>query len=338
MRNAEFLRPSSIKRKPSTSYDPNELNYLNEPKRSKPLKRKPINISGFRHLYPFTSHYLDLNGLSYHYIDEGEGDPIVMVHGNPTWSFYFRELIKALSPQYRTIVPDHIGCGLSDKPDSKNYDYRLKNRVDDLEVLIQNLEVKEKITLVLHDWGGFIGMAYALRHPERIGRFIVMNTAAFLPPRGKPIPMVLKLVRILKPFATLAVLGFNLFAYGALFKNSYKGLPDDVKSGLIAPYNCWNNRIATLKFVQDIHLVEKNPSYGIVKQLDDGLESFTNLPMLICWGEHDFVFDLDYLSEWQRRFPQAEVHRFPDAGHYVLEDVPEKIIALTLAFLEQHPL
>jgi haloalkane dehalogenase len=261
-----------------------------------------------------------------------------MLHGNPTWSFYFRELIKALSPPYRTIVPDHIGCGLSDKPDSKNYDYRLKNRVDDLEVLIQNLEVKEKITLVLHDWGGFIGMAYALRYPERIGRFILMNTAAFLPPRGKPIPMILKLIRILRPFATFAVLGFNLFAYGALFKNSYKGLPDDVKSGLIAPYNCWNNRTATLKFVQDIHLVEKNPTYGIVKQLDDGLESFTNLPMLICWGEHDFVFDLDYLSEWRRRFPEAEVHRFPDAGHYVLEDVPEKIIPLTQDFLKEHPL
>jgi haloalkane dehalogenase len=122
------------------------------------LNRKPIDISGFRHLYPFNSHYQDLKGLRYHYIDEGEGDPIVMLHGNPTWSFYFRELIKALSPPYRSIVPDHIGCGLSDKPDIKNYDYRLKNRVDDLEVLIQNLEVKEKITLVLHDWGGFIGM------------------------------------------------------------------------------------------------------------------------------------------------------------------------------------
>ena len=302
------------------------------------MRRKPIDISSIRHLYPFTSHYLDLNGLQYHYIDEGEGEPIVMVHGNPTWSFYFRELIKALSPQYRTIVPDHIGCGLSDKPDSKSYDYRLKNRVDDLEVLIQNLVVKEKITLVLHDWGGFIGMGYALRHPERIDRFILMNTAAFLPPRGKSIPMILSLIRILRPFATLAVLGLNLFAYGALFKNSYKGLSDDVKSGLIAPYNCWKNRIATLKFVLDIHMAEKNPSYRIVKQIDDGLESFTNFPMLICWGKHDFVFDQDYLAEWQRRFSQAEVHRFPDAGHYVLEDVPEKIIPLTQNFLKQHPL
>ena len=301
------------------------------------LKRKPIDISGFKHLYPFKSHYIDLNGLKYHYIDEGSGEPIVMVHGNPTWSFYFRDLIKALSGQYRVIAPDHIGCGLSDKPDSKTYDYRLKNRVDDLEALIENLKIKEKITLVLHDWGGFIGMAYALRHPERICRFVLMNTAAFLPPPGKPIPIILKLIRGLKPFAVLAVQGFNLFARGALFKNSYKGLSKDVKAGLIAPYNCWQNRIATLKFVQDIHLTENNPSYGVVKQIDKNMKLFLKFPILICWGEHDFVFDLDYLDEWLRRFPDAEVHRFSDAGHYVLEDVPEKIIPLTRDFLQRQP-
>ncbi len=301
------------------------------------FKRKPIDIESFRHLYPFKSHYLDLDGLKYHYLDEGSGQPVVMVHGNPTWSFYFRDLIKALSGQYRVIAPDHIGCGLSDKPDSKSYDYRLKNRVDDLEGLLENLKIKEKITLVLHDWGGFIGMAYALRHPERIGRFVLLNTAAFLPPPGKPIPIILKLIRRLRLFAMLAVQGFNLFALGALYKNSHKGLSKDVKAGLIAPYNCWQNRIATLKFVQDIHLTENNPSYGVVKQVDNNLKTFLNVPVLICWGEHDFVFDSDYLAEWRRRFPAAETHCFSEAGHYVLEDVPEKIIPLTREFLQKHP-
>jgi haloalkane dehalogenase len=281
---------------------------------------------------------MDLNGLKYHYVDEGSGEPVVMVHGNPTWSFYFRDLIKSLCGRYRTIAPDHIGCGLSDKPDSKTYDYKLKTRVDDLEILIENLKIKEKITLVLHDWGGFIGMAYALRHPERICRFVLMNTAAFLPPPGKPIPIILKLIRGLKPFAVLAVQGFNLFALGALFKNSYKGLSKDVKAGLIAPYNCWKNRIATLKFVQDIHLTENNPSYRVIKQVDNNLKLFLNIPMLICWGEHDFVFDSDYLDEWIRRFPDAEVHRFAEAGHYVLEDASEKIISIVDRFLRRHPL
>jgi pimeloyl-ACP methyl ester carboxylesterase len=301
------------------------------------LKRKPIDLESFRHLYPFKSHYLDLNGLKYHYVDEGSGQPVVMLHGNPTWSFYFRDLIKALSGQYRVIAPDHIGCGLSDKPDSKAYDYKLKSRVDDLESLIENLKIKEKISLVLHDWGGFIGMAYALRHPERIGRFVLMNTAAFLPPPGKPIPIILIMIRRLRLLAMFAVQGFNLFALGALFINSYKGLSKEVKAGLIAPYNCWQNRIATLKFVQDIHLTENNPSYGVVKQVDNNMKLFLNLPILICWGKHDFVFDLDYLKEWQRRFPDADTHIFPEAGHYVLEDVPEKIIPLTREFLQKHP-
>jgi haloalkane dehalogenase len=302
------------------------------------LKRKPIDISDLRHLYPFASHYLDLSGLKYHYIDEGEGDPVVMVHGNPTWSFYYRNLIKALSGRYRSIVPDHIGCGLSDKPEVTDYDYRLRSRVDDLDNLLDTLTIDEKITLILHDWGGMIGMAYALRHPEKIRRLVVMNTAAFLPPPAKRIPVRLSIIRSSVPLAALAVLGFNLFAVGALFMASKKGLSPEVKKGLTAPYNCWKNRIATLKFVQDIPLAAKDPSYRLVKQIDDQLQTLSNLPMLICWGEHDFVFDQDYLAEWQRRFPQAEIHRFPDAGHYVLEDVPEKIIPLTQDFLKQHPL
>jgi pimeloyl-ACP methyl ester carboxylesterase len=302
------------------------------------LKRKPIDISDLRHLYPFTSHYLDLNGLKYHYIDEGEGDPIVMVHGNPTWSFYYRELIKALSGHYRSIVPDHIGCGLSDKPEVTNYDYRLRSRIDDLDNLLDTLTIDEKITLILHDWGGMIGMAYALRHPEKIRRLVVMNTAAFLPPPTKRIPVRLSIIRNSGPLAGLAVLGFNLFAVGALFMASKKGLSPEVKKGLTAPYNCWKNRIATLKFVQDIPLAEKDPSYRLVKQVDDQLQTLSELPMLICWGERDFVFDQDYLSEWQRRFPEAEVHGFPDAGHYVLEDVSEKIIPLINDFLKRHPL
>ena len=153
-------------------------------------KNKEIDISKFRHLYPFKSHYMDINGLNYHFLDEGHGDPVVMIHGNPTWSFYYRKLVEGLSVRFRTVVPDHIGCGLSDKPDVHRYDYRLKSRVDDLENLLHHLGINKNITLVLHDWGGMIGMAYALRYPERIDRFVIMNTAAFLPPKGKTLPML----------------------------------------------------------------------------------------------------------------------------------------------------
>ena len=300
--------------------------------------QKATDISGFRHLYPFGSHFMDIGGHNYHYIDEGSGEPVVMIHGNPTWSFYYRELIRSLSGRYRTIAPDHIGCGLSDKPPASCYDYTLRRRIDDLDQFLESLTGEQKLTLILHDWGGMIGMAYALRHPAKIARLIILNTAAFLPPKGKKMPVRLHLVRNSGPLATIAVQGFNLFAFSALYMASHHGLRQDVKKGLIAPYNSWKNRIATLKFVQDIPLVKKDPSYRLVKQADEQLHLFAKVPMLICWGERDFVFDVDYLSEWQRRFPAAEVHRFPDAGHYVLEDVPEKIIPLVDRFLSRHPL
>jgi len=280
---------------------------------------------------------LNAGGLNYHFLDEGAGNPVVMIHGNPTWSFYFRELIKDLSQEYRTIAPDHIGCGLSDKPDAKRYDYRLGSRVDDIEKLLDFLGLTKKIALVLHDWGGMIGMAYAVRHPERIGCIVVMNTAAFLPPKGKRLPVRLWILRNVKPFSAIAVQGFNLFARGALYMAAHKKLSQDVKAGLLAPYNCWKNRIATLKFVQDIPLCQKDPSYALVKQVDESLNRFSAVPMLICWGMQDFVFDTDYLNEWQRRFPNAEIHAFSDAGHYVLEDVPDKIIFQVRNFLKQHP-
>jgi len=299
-------------------------------------KTKHIDISAVSHLYPFKSHYIKINGLNYHFIDQGAGDPVVMLHGNPTWSFYFRNLIKGLSSQFRTIAPDHMGCGLSDKPDSDQYDYRLKSRVDDLEHLLDTLGINRNITLVLHDWGGMIGMAYALRHPERIRRIVIMNTAAFLLPEGKALPVRLRLIRNIRPFAVLAVQGLNIFACGALFMASYKGLEKDVKSGLIAPYNSWNNRIATLKFVQDIPVKEKDPSYSLAKHVDDHLHRLKHIPMLILWGEHDFVFDMEFLSEWRRRFPDAKVKTFKDAGHYVLEDAADRIVPMVKTFLKYH--
>lgn len=301
------------------------------------MKHPCIDLTPFRHLYPFTSRYAEVNGLRMHYVDEGRGDPIVMVHGNPTWSFYFRKLIGGLERDYRVIAPDHIGCGLSARPGPCEYGFRLQNRVDDLEALLDRLGVDRNITLVLHDWGGMIGMALAVRHPERIARLVLLNTAAFRKPAGKPLPLALKWVRRFPALATPAVLGLNLFARGAAWTASAKGLRPDVRKGLLAPYNSWRNRLATLRFVQDIPPSPEDSGYAILKQVDQGLHWFDAKPMLICWGERDFVFDRDYLAEWCRRFPQAEVHRFPEAGHYVLEDAPERILELLAAFLKRHP-
>lgn len=299
------------------------------------FKQKPIDITSFRHIYPFESRYMQIDGHNYHYVDEGSGEPVIMIHGNPTWSFYFRNVIRSLSNDYRTIAMDHIGCGLSDKPHPNQYAYRLDQRIRDLEVFIDGLDLEDNITLLVHDWGGMIGIGYALKHINRIKRLILLNTAAFFPPDGTTVPIRLKLIRNVRPLAEVAVLGCNAFVRGALLMASRKGLSPEVRSGLLAPYNCWPNRMATLKFVQDIPLRPSDPSYTTVLKAQEHLHELAHLPILICWGMRDFVFTSAYLSEWRRRFPQAQVCSIADAGHYVLEDAADEVIEKVSGFLMQ---
>ena len=285
--------------------------------------------------YPFTSHYLELDGLKYHYLDEGQGAPVVMVHGNPSWSFYYRRLVLALRDRYRCIVPDHIGCGFSDKPGDDRYDYTLSRRVDDLEQLLDRLEVRAGITLVVHDWGGMIGMAYAARHPERIRCLVILNTGAFPLPQSKPFPLALRICRD-SLLGTLLVRGFNAFSRGAARVGCKRNpMSPKLRALYQLPYDSWRNRIATLRFVQDIPLAPGDRGFELVTEVAAGLHRFRPLPMLICWGERDFVFDRHFLAEWQRHFPEAELHRFADCGHYILEDASAEVIPLITAFLER---
>lgn len=288
-------------------------------------------------LYPFKSNYLTIGGLKYHYLDEGRGEPLLMVHGNPTWSFYFRSLVKAFSGEYRVIVPDHMGCGLSGKPTEDQYGFRLRDRVADLKALMNHLDLKAPLTLIVHDWGGMIGLAWALDHLDEVGRVVIMNTAGFFPPAGKTIPQRLRLIRSGRSLLRHLVLRCNLFARAALYMAPHRPLPPDVKAGLIAPYDSPLNRLATLKFVLDIPLSPRDPSGAIVARVNRNLARICDRPTLLLWGAHDFVFDRDYYNQWRRRLPQAETHWFDNAGHYLLEDIPEQIIPLIRRFLHNHP-
>ena len=283
--------------------------------------------------YPFTGHYLDLDGLRHHYLDEGSGEPVVMLHGNPTWSFYYRNLVIALRERYRCIVPDHMGCGLSDKPADDRYDYTLERRVSDLERLLDDLKIDSGITLVLHDWGGMIGMTYAARNPRRIRRLVILNTAAFHLPKEKRFPLPLRICRD-TILGALLVRGLNAFSLAASFVGCKRNpMPKDLRRAYRLPYDSWQNRIATLRFVQDIPLSPGDRSYGLVSETDQGIATFRDLPMAIFWGEKDFVFDRTFLAEWVRRFPKAEVQCYPDAGHYILEDMKDEVIPLIAEFL-----
>ncbi len=292
-----------------------------------------------RELYPFTGKYWEPHpGIRQHYLDEGEGDPMVMVHGNPTWSFYYRNLVQQFSDRYRVIVPDHVGCGLSDKPQLGDYDYTLSQRVDDLERLLDHAAVKGRVTLFVHDWGGMIGMTWAARNPEKVKRIIIFNTGAFPLPETKPMPWSLRFCRA-GGFGSFLVRQLNGFVLaGAGWCATRRPLPPNVRAAYLAPYDSWKNRVAILRFVQDIPLSPTDEGYDIVVDTRDKLEQFRNTPTLVCWGGRDFVFDDHFYNEWKWRMPNAEFNYFDDAGHYVLEDAAEDVAPLVEDFLNRHPL
>ncbi len=296
------------------------------------INGKELSTRGFEDLYPFDSKAMDCKGHELHYVDEGEGMPVVMVHGNPTWSFYYRHLIEGLRSDFRPLVPDHIGCGFSDKPSAKEYDYTLASRVADLDALITHAAPKGKVNLVVHDWGGMIGLGWALDHLDRINRIVVTNTAGFFLPQAKRLPTALWMTKFIKGFGAGAILGCNGFAGSALYVGSETRLSPQVKKGLIAPYNSVKNRIATLKFVQDIPLSPSDRAWPLVDKVEKNLHRLKPEQLLFLWGAKDFVFDLHFYDEFRRRFPQAQAHCFKDAGHYLFEDKPRETLALIRDF------
>jgi haloalkane dehalogenase len=277
-------------------------------------------------LYPFHTGRLPLVGGALSYVDEGTGPPVVMVHGNPTWSFYYRRLIAALSPTNRVVVPDHMGCGLSDKP--QDYPYTLAQHTANLGTLIDNLGL-DTIDLVVHDWGGAIGMGWAVRNPQRVRRIVVLNTAAFLSPR---LPWRIAVCRY-PILGDLAVRGLNGFAGAALFMAVERPLDPLVRQGLLHPYGTWANRVAIQHFVRDIPMSPRHPTWAVVDAVDRELVNLRDKPMLILWGGKDWCFNDHYLAGWLARFPDAEAVRFDDAGHYVLEDAHKAIVPRVARFL-----
>ncbi len=283
-----------------------------------------------RQHYNFQRRCLVIDGLRYHFVDEGdpENPPVLMLHGNPTWSFFYRRLIRALRQSYRVIAPDHMGCGLSDKP--KNYPYRLASHMQNAERLMDHLNLRH-ITLACHDWGGAVGMGVAVRRPDLFDRFLIFNTAAW---RSSRMPRRIALCRV--PFlGALAVRGFNGFALAATRMAVARPLDPAAKTGLLYPYNTWKNRNAILRFVQDIPMNPNHVSHDCLKETEGLLHRLGNKPMQICWGMKDWCFDTGFLDEWRARFPQARIRRYAHAGHYILEDAFERVLPDVRRYLRE---
>ena len=244
-------------------------------------------------------------------------------------------MVRGLAPDYRVIVPDHMGFGLSSRPRDGEFTFTLRSHVDNLEALLDELGLTRNVTLVLHDWGGMFGMGAACRRPERISRIVILNTAAFLMPPGKRLPFSLHFVKSVPVLPELLVRRFNLFARTAARVAVTTPLSAAVRRAYIDPYQGWRAGLATLRSVQDIPLSSRDRSYETGAWIDENVGQFRDRPMLICWGQDDWVFDHAIFAEWLRRFPEAEYHTFPGAGHYVLEDAAEPIVRRMRAFLER---
>ncbi|TDE48008.1 alpha/beta fold hydrolase [Nonomuraea mesophila] len=323
--------------------------------------------------YPFVSRWFARDGLRQHYLDEGDGAPVLMLHGNPSWSYLWRRLIVALRGEHRCVAPDHIGMGLSDKPGRGRYPYTLAARVDDLDALTSHLVAERGVpdrgwTLVMHDWGGPIGMAWADRHPGRVARLVVLNTAAFPNPYG---PRVRPALRLPLWLLRETRLGERLFlrhhAFARLATSAPFGLrrrlPREVRAAFLAPDDQpgskpgdqpggrhgdqhsdqhsdqlggrEGHRVAVQRFVHDIPFGPGDRSWPLLVRAGESLAAFAERPVLIGWGWRDPVFDPVMLREWRRRLPGAEVHVYRDAGHYVLEDAHERLVPAVHAFLRR---
>jgi haloalkane dehalogenase len=287
-------------------------------------------------LYPFKPHYHTTSWGQMHYVDHGEGMPVVLLHGNPTWSFLYRDLITLLAsrdqeqqaleaskaskpqPSFRCIAPDHLGCGLSDKPQT-GFGYTLAEHIDNVVgLLVEKLDLKA-FHLVVHDWGGAIGMGVAARLKERVHKLVVMNTAAFA------FDWIPRRIAVCKTpvLGEWLVRRGNAFARAAQMQCTVKPLPEAVRAGFIHPYHDWQSRIAVHRFVKDIPLDEHHPSWQQLKAVEAGLEQLRSHPMQLHWGLRDWCFTPAFLKEWKQRFPAAKAHEYPEAGHYVLEDAPQ---------------
>lgn len=281
--------------------------------------------------YPFApKRFTTPAGARMSYLDEGPRghEAVLMLHGNPTWSFYYRHVVRTLAPTLRCIVPDHVGMGLSDKP--QTYDYHLAARIADIEALIAHLGLK-RVHLIVHDWGGAIGFGFAGRHPEMINRIVILNTAAFASER---IPLRISLCK-LPILGPLVVRGANGFAAPATWMAMHaRRLTPIERRGYLCPYDSWANRIAVSAFVQDIPLRPSHPSWATLRAVEERLPQFRDRPAIVIWGGRDFCFNDHFLARWRGILPEAAVHRIADAGHYVVEDAREQVVPTITDFLE----
>ncbi|QDS88168.1 Haloalkane dehalogenase [Rosistilla ulvae] len=280
--------------------------------------------------YPFTSRWHEADGHRYHFISEGAGDQTILaVHGNPTWSFYWRNAVQRFRDTHRVVAVDHIGCGLSDKP--QDYDYCLETHAANLGRLIEAEDLR-RITLLAHDWGGAIGLLALTKHVDRFERIILLNTAAFPPPY---VPWRIGVLRC-PVLGSFAIRGLNAFAGPAVtMAMSRQSLSPAARAGLLAPYKNWADRVAIDGFVRDIPMSPSHRTWRSLENLEAALPGLSHLPAMFVWGMKDWCFRPECMDRLQKSMPHAQTVPIDDAGHYVMEDAPEQVLGAIDQFLNR---
>lgn len=278
-----------------------------------------------RDLYPFESKYLDVGPGRVHYVDEGSGPIVLMVHGTPVWSFVYRALIRDLSRDHRVIAPDHLGFGLSDRPD--DFGYRPADHARVLEELIGQLGLRD-ITLVVHDFGGPIGLSYAARHPDNVRALVLFNTWLWSLTGSKS-----------ERIARVMGGGFGRFLYTRL----------NISPRTIVPASFGDR--SRLSKAAHRHYIEaldtpraRYPSWVLARELLGSSQWYDQLwkdravlarhPTLFVWGRKDPAFG-DALPRWREAFPDARVLELADVGHFVQEEAPQEATSAIRTFLAE---
>ena len=276
-------------------------------------------------LFPFKHRYITIGQNRIHYIDEGEGRTLVLFHACPMWSFAYRRQIAEFSRDHRVIAFDMLGFGLSDKP--SDFDYTLTGHINLTESLIGAMDLKD-ITLVMHGWGGTIGMGFAVRHPNLIAGLVVLNSMAF-----SDFPLPWRLYPCRAPWlGAKIILDLKMLQFGV------NKLPPEIAEAYRYPFLSKESRIPLLRFIEDIPVTPEAESAQTILTIETRLWMFNNKPSCIIWAMRDWLYNVKSLKRWERCLPNASVHLLPDAGRYIQEDAPEKVNAIMREFLAENKL
>jgi acyl-CoA synthetase (AMP-forming)/AMP-acid ligase II/pimeloyl-ACP methyl ester carboxylesterase len=286
-----------------------------------------------RKLMPYESHFVEVGGYKMHYLDEGplegggDGPAILLLHGNPTWCFYFRHLIAALRPHFRVIAPDYIGCGLSDHPQDAHF--RASHRIEQMNEFVDKLGL-DRFALVMHDWGGSIGTGLAIKRKSSIAALVYLNTTLT---ETELLPRVIKLAAnpLVGKFLTQHTRRFLKLTTEV---GVNRKLSKDVKKGYFYPYRTRKERTAIWDFVADIPFDSRHPSYSEMLELAEGLPDLGDIPVQIVWGLKDICFHREMLNKVAEQFPHAQVLEIADASHLVLEDAPDLANSTIVKFFD----